>query len=53
MEKMLQKAAFKIVTIVGKNQDHIPPMTSGDTNFPYEIILNPKIDHWSERLAFY
>jgi hypothetical protein len=52
MEKMLQKAAFKIVTIVGRDQDHIPPMTTSDT-FPYEIILNPKIDHWSERLAFY
>ena len=54
MEKMLRKAAFKIVTTVNKEKDHIPPIMTSDTNpFPYEIVLNPKLDHWSERLGLY
>ncbi|KAK2751588.1 hypothetical protein FQN55_000309 [Onygenales sp. PD_40] len=47
MEKMLQKAAFKIVAIVNKEKDHIPPITTSDANpFPYQIVLNPKLDNW-------
>ncbi|KAB8349472.1 hypothetical protein FH972_023499 [Carpinus fangiana] len=47
MEKSLQKAAMKIVAIVGANQDIIPPITSMDQGasgnpFPYEIVVNPK-----------
>lgn len=54
MEKMLRKAAFKIVTIANRDKDHIPPITTSDANpFPYEIVLNPKLDHWSERLGLY
>ncbi|KAL1957659.1 hypothetical protein VTO42DRAFT_5636 [Malbranchea cinnamomea] len=54
MEKMLRKAALKIVTIVNRDRDHIPPITTSDANpFPYEIVLNPKSEHWSERLGLY
>lgn len=54
MEKMLQKAALKILTIVNKDKDHIPPITTSDTNpFPYQIVLNPKHDSWGNRLGFY
>ncbi|KAK2765967.1 hypothetical protein FQN54_007482 [Arachnomyces sp. PD_36] len=54
MEKMLQKAALKIITVVNKDKDHIPPITTSDTNpFPYQIVLNPKLDSWGNRLGFY
>ncbi|EEP79534.1 conserved hypothetical protein [Uncinocarpus reesii 1704] len=54
MEKMLQKAAFKILAIANQGKDHIPPITTSDANpFPYQIILNPKTDNWSNRLGLY
>ncbi|WEW56625.1 hypothetical protein PRK78_002073 [Emydomyces testavorans] len=54
MEKMLQKAAFKILAIVNQGKDHIPPITTSDANpFPYQIVLNPKFDLWGNRLGFY
>jgi hypothetical protein len=54
MEKMLQKAAFRIVAIVNKDKDHIPPITTSDANpFPYQIVLNPKLDNWGNKLGLY
>jgi autophagy-related protein 101 len=41
MEKSLQKTAVKIITIVNRDKDHIPPITSTDTNpFPFQIKVN-------------
>ncbi|KAK5121937.1 hypothetical protein LTR85_004509 [Meristemomyces frigidus] len=49
MEKSLQTAAMKIVTIVNKERDHIPPITTNETNpFPYHILINPRNDGWSK-----
>lgn len=43
MESSLQKAAMKIVAIVNRDKDHIPPITTSDANpFPYRIMVNPK-----------
>ena len=43
MESSLQKTAMKIVTIVNRDKDHIPPITTSDANpFPYNIVLNPQ-----------
>ncbi len=43
MEKTLLKTAMKIVTIVNREKDHIPPITVSETNpFPYTIVVNPK-----------
>ena len=43
MGKSLQKAAMKIVNIVNRDKDHIPPITTTDQNpFPYHVIVNPK-----------
>ena len=39
----LQKTAMKIITIVNRDKDHIPPITTSETNpFPYhiEVILH-------------
>jgi hypothetical protein len=55
MAKSLQKAALKVVTIVNKHKDHIPPITTTDTNpFPYHIVINPKATNepWSPRMLF-
>ena len=47
MENMLQKAALKIVAVVNRDKDHIPPITTSDSNpFPYRIVVNPRTDGW-------
>ncbi|POS83643.1 DUF1649-domain-containing protein [Erysiphe pulchra] len=54
MEQMLLKAAMKIVTTVNRDKDHIPPITSGESNpFPYQIIVNPKESGWSTRMGIF
>jgi hypothetical protein len=41
-EKSLQKTVIEIVEIVNRNKEHIPPITSHDSNcFPYQILVNP------------
>ena len=43
MESSLQKTAMKILAIVSRDKDHIPPITTSETNpFPYRIVVNPK-----------
>jgi hypothetical protein len=43
MESSLQKTAMKIVAIVNRDKDHIPPITTSDQNpFPYKIMVNPQ-----------
>ncbi|EXJ79741.1 hypothetical protein A1O3_08024 [Capronia epimyces CBS 606.96] len=50
MESSLQKTAMKIVAIVNKDKDHIPPITTSDQNpFPYRIVVNPKQHESAER----
>ena len=42
MESSLQRNALKIVGIVNRDRDHIPPITTNETNpFPYVIVVNP------------
>ncbi|TAQ90414.1 hypothetical protein B7494_g1245 [Chlorociboria aeruginascens] len=54
MEAMLLKAAMKIVTTVNNEKDHIPPITTSETNpFPYQIIVNPKDDGWGARIGIF
>ncbi|KAF2715318.1 DUF1649-domain-containing protein [Pleomassaria siparia CBS 279.74] len=56
MEKSLQKAAMKIVNIVNRDKDHIPPITTTDQNpFPYTVIVNPKptADTWGPRMGIF
>ncbi|RQM06850.1 hypothetical protein DH86_00004369 [Scytalidium sp. 3C] len=54
MEAMLLKAAMKIVTTVNREKDHIPPITTSETNpFPYQIIANPKGDGWGARMGIF
>ncbi|KAK3053729.1 hypothetical protein LTR09_005008 [Extremus antarcticus] len=45
MEKQLQTAAMAIIETANGEKDHIPPITSTDSNpFPYQILVNPKGD---------
>jgi len=54
MENMLQKAALKILMNVNRDKEHIPPITTSDSNpFPYRIILNPRTDSWGNRISLY
>ncbi|KUJ19867.1 DUF1649-domain-containing protein [Mollisia scopiformis] len=54
MEAMLLKAAMRIVTTVNTHKDHIPPITTIDSNpFPYQIIINPKDNGWGARMGIF
>lgn len=54
MEAMLLKAAMKIVTTVNREKDHIPPITTTESNpFPYQIVINPKADGWGTRIGLF
>ncbi|THC95523.1 hypothetical protein EYZ11_004995 [Aspergillus tanneri] len=54
MENMLQKAALKILAVVNRDKDHIPPITTSDSNpFPYRIVLNPRTDGWQNGFGLY
>ena len=54
METTLQKAVLKIVTIVNQYKDHIPPITTSETNpFPYQIVLNPRLEGWTKTVGMY
>lgn len=47
MEMMLQKTAMKIVTTAMRDLDHIPPITTSESNpFPYQIVINPRDEGW-------
>ncbi|KAI9758322.1 MAG: hypothetical protein M1815_003527 [Lichina confinis] len=47
MESMLQRTVKKIVITANRDVDHIPPITTSETNpFPYQIITNPREDGW-------
>ncbi|KAL9618316.1 MAG: hypothetical protein Q9160_006966 [Pyrenula sp. 1 TL-2023] len=52
MESSLQKTALKVVTIVNRDKDHIPPITTSEANpFPYQITLDPKQVGWGNRFG--
>ena len=54
MEMTLQKTAMKIVTIVNQFKDHIPPITTSESNpFPYQIVLNPRSENWGTRIGIF
>lgn len=55
MEKSLSKTCMKIINIVNREKDHIPPITVAETNpFPYVITVNPKSgDNWSARMGIF
>ncbi|ERS97752.1 uncharacterized protein SPSK_03603 [Sporothrix schenckii 1099-18] len=54
MESTLLAAVMKIVTSVNANKDHIPPITTSESNpFPYQINVNQKEAGWAARMGIY
>ncbi|KAI1180448.1 DUF1649-domain-containing protein [Nemania sp. FL0916] len=54
MEQTLLTTAMKIVTCVNSHKDHIPPITTSETNpFPYQINVNQKDAGWVTRMGIY
>lgn len=57
MTKSVEKAAYKIIAIVNRDKDHIPPITTTDANpFPYQIVVNPKNvneNDWRPRIGLF
>ena len=41
---------MKIFQIVNKDKEHIPPITTSESNpFPYSVELNPRVEGWGTR----
>jgi len=54
IEGSLQKAAMKVITFVNEDRNHIPPITSNETNpFPYQVLVNPKNDGWGTKMGIF
>lgn len=54
MEKQLQAAAMNIVKTVNQDRDHIPPITTNESNpFPYQILINPRNDGWGQKIGIF
>jgi len=54
MEQTLLSAIMKIVTFVNAHKDHIPPITTTETNpFPYQITVGQKETGWATRMGIY
>lgn len=53
MEKSLQKTCLKIINIVNRDKDHIPPITGLDNPFPYQIVVNPRTENWGARMGIF
>ena len=52
MQSSLHKTAMKIVNIVNRDKDQIPPITTSEANpFPYQIILNPGQEGYGNRFG--
>jgi len=53
----LNNTVMKIITLVNAHKDHIPPITTTDSNpFPYEILINPQKSAdtgWVSRMGLY
>ena len=54
MESSLQRTGMKVVNIVNRDRNHIPPITTNETNpFPYHILVNPKNDGWGQKMGIF
>jgi autophagy-related protein 101 len=54
MEQTLLTTIMKIITCVNQNKDHIPPITTSESNpFPYQINVNQKDAGWATRMGIY
>lgn len=54
MEQTLLTTVMKIITSVNQHKDHIPPITTSESNpFPYQINVNQKDAGWAKRIGIY
>jgi autophagy-related protein 101 len=54
MESTLQNTVMKIITLVNTHKDHIPPITTTESNpFPYQINIHQKEAGWATRMGIY
>ncbi|KAI0128805.1 autophagy-related protein [Xylariales sp. AK1849] len=54
MEQTLLTTVMKIISYVNNHKDHIPPITTSESNpFPYQINVNQKDAGWATRMGIY
>lgn len=54
MERSLEEAAMKILTIANEARNHIPPITTNESNpFPYQILVNPKAENLGQKVNMF
>lgn len=50
----LQRTAVKIVGVVNREKDHIPPITARDENpFPFSVSLSPRQETWGKGIGLF
>ncbi|KAL2038530.1 hypothetical protein N7G274_008869 [Stereocaulon virgatum] len=50
----LQKTAMQVVTIVNRDKNHIPPLTTNEGNpFPFHIELSPRVEGWGRSIGIF
>lgn len=54
METGLQETAMTILELVNGNRSYIPPITTNEANpFPFQVLVNPRGDGWSQKMGIF
>jgi len=54
IENQLQSTILAIITTAGNMKDHVPPITTNDSNpFPYHIVVGQKGETWGTRMGIF
>lgn len=54
MELGLQETALRVLEVVNKDRDYIPPITTNEANpFPFQVAVNPKGDGWGQKMGIF
>lgn len=54
MELGLQETAMRVLDVVNTDRSYIPPITTNEANpFPFQVLVNPRGDGWSQKMGIF
>jgi hypothetical protein len=54
MEVGLQETAMRVLDVVNTDRSYIPPITTNEANpFPFQVLVNPRGDGWSQKMGIF
>lgn len=54
MEVGLQETAMRVLEVVNTDRSYIPPITTNEANpFPFQVLVNPRGDGWSQKMGIF